>query len=142
MKSVDELYEGLRQFTGCETPTQHRLMRSFYFTEGIVWLRKEAGCFWLIDEIASFYFGGGDAIRRIGDDFASFHVWTLKKFKAEDSHGAELFAQRDTDEPKQFRRSIPFTDFPFDESGTFKLYCGLTQVGDDLGFLLMLPSEY
>jgi hypothetical protein len=39
-------------------------------------------------------------------------------------------------------QEIPYTDFPFDNGETFKLYVSWTQVGEQAVFMALLPSEY
>jgi hypothetical protein len=47
----------------------------------------------------------------------------------------------DTDEPVKISQELEYTDFPFDETGKFKLYVAPGQVGDRVVLVVMLPGE-
>lgn len=105
--------------TGTETWFQHWTGR-FTYTEGVQYLAKTAGAYWLIDLVASW--ADDPTIRR--EDFV---VWKLAvrpdhtaTATATDGNGHVLITQ-----------GITFTDFPLEE---ITLY-----LTDNV---LLLPSEY
>ena len=141
MMTAPELHSNLRMFQGCEVPTRHGLVRNFFFSEGIVYLREHAGAFWLVDAIASHI--ASPKLRqhmRENEDFARLHFWHLTD---NGKGGVTLSAQLDTGETPVVTQEIEYSDFPFDESKMFKLYCGLTMIQNETNpILLFLPSEY
>ena len=105
----------LNQFIGTENYYRH-WTRCGVFTDGVQYLAKQAGAYWLIDAVFSYR-------RR-----EPFQVWTLKK---NDDNSAVLTMQEDSGEPAKVRQKIPFTDFPLNR---IKLYL--------IDSVLLLTSEY
>lgn len=112
----------LNQFHGTETWYRHWLAQEITYTEGVQHLAKEAGAYWLIDEIA------------INNRFdlclrkEEFQVWKLRLDK--EGHGADLIVE-DGNYNRVFFKRIEFTDFPLPEIDLWFT-----------GNVLMLPSEY
>jgi hypothetical protein len=50
-----DLRAQLAQFIGSETLTRHSLVRRVLLTEGVMFLAKAAGAYWLTDAIASYF---------------------------------------------------------------------------------------
>ena len=112
----------LTQFHGTETWYRHALLRNVTYTEGVQYLAKEAGAYWLIDEIA------------INNKFNSrlreeeFQVWKLRCDGS--GSGADLTVE-DGNGNCVFSKRIDFTDFPLPEIDLWFT-----------GNVIMLPSEY
>ena len=128
------LHAELEQFCGTEEYHRHGLARNVLFTDGVQYLMEHGKCFWLGDAIASHLPNVATVSRKHGEDFASFHIWLLRK----DGNGAVLTAHLDKGTPAKITQKIEYTDFPFPEDGVFKLYVGQ----QDTFFVVMLPSEY
>lgn len=126
---------------------RHQLCRKVFYSEVVKALAETKGAYWLIDAIASHVAANPKFKTACSKDerFRDMSIWILRKNTAEDGPMAELIAVSDTDNrsmshPK-IKQEIPFTDFEF-ENGDKKLYCGLTQVGAEVGYLIYDPSEY
>lgn len=119
-----ELQAGLAGFTG----TEHyypfsAILPNWVLTDGAKWLADNAGCFWLMDMIASH-------AKKIRDE--GFAVVKLKKTSPndctvtiEDGNDGILAAQENI-----------FTDFPLDEIVLYAV------PGDERLMVIMLTSEY
>jgi hypothetical protein len=113
----------LRQFTGSEQFFRHGLSRKHIYTEGVHYLARRAGCYWLLDKIALHSTPAIDA--------EDFQVWTLTLkpdrtavIVTEDGNGTVLKTE-----------DITWTDFPLPE---ISLWAERNERG---GFTIMLPSE-
>mgnify|MGYP003676145748 CR=1 FL=1 len=128
----EQLLENLQRFTGSEQFIQHPLSRSVVYTEGVHYLAEEAGAFWLIDAIAS-YFGSPEMRAAIAQDerLESLQFWNLKLTDP----GAVLTAQADKGETPFITQEIPFTDFPL---RGIDIWAGF----NGAGWTLYLPSEH
>jgi len=129
----EQLLENLLRFTGSDQFIQHPLNRSVVYTEGVHYLAEEAGAFWLIDAIAS-YFGSSEMMAAIAQDerLETLQFWHLK-VTAE--RGAVLTARADKGEPPFITQEIPFTDFPLKEIDVWAGFNGA-------GWTVYLPSEH
>ena len=122
--------EDLKSFTGSEHFYRHNLNRKFVYTDGVKYVAKEGGAYWLIDEIA-LAIAFNPALK--GEDFQS---WTLTKTGNRD--GAKLMTD-DGNGNVLYTKEIEFTDFPLHEIKFFVVSA------EDFGegvMMLMLPSEY
>ncbi len=123
-KQHTHLAHELTQFTGTEGYTRWSpLFRNFVLTDGTLYLAENAGAFWLMDAIASYY-----------SNFKTEHfvIASLEK----EGKGWVLRLVDDVPASKTFARQvIEYSDFPLD---SIKLYV-IRQ--DDL-FVILLPSEY
>jgi hypothetical protein len=118
----------LRQFTGSERNIRHNMNRNLVFTEGVDYVRKNAGSYWLVDDIAiAMAFDP----KLKGEEFVT---WTLKvnessaRLTADDGNNHVLYSKK-----------IEFTDFPLDE---IKFYAVSAEDFGTGNMMLMLPSEY
>lgn len=106
----------LNHFCGSEVVYRHTLGRLLY-TEGIQYMAKNAGAYWLIDAIASYQ----PQLTR-----EDFQLWELEVTGSQ----AVLTCRSDSGREPLVKQEIEYTDFPF----SIKLYvCNGT---------LMLPGEY
>lgn len=126
-----QLQAELAGFTGTETYTRHACGASedstsggqVLLTEGAEHLAERAGCYWLMDLIASTL-----ALYR-WDTFVSVH-WERKG-------GGGTVALTNGNGLKYYHQDIPSSDFPLEH---FTLYAALDGL---LGaYVVMLPSEY
>lgn len=106
-------------------------------TDGVVYLRENANCYWLLDAIVSH-------LPKLlkNERCCDFSVWILKKV----GNGAELTAVADSGEEPVIKQMIEYTDFPFSEEGEFKLFGQIGALNikgkNTPTYILMLPSEY
>jgi hypothetical protein len=121
MLTRQEIESGLNQFSGSEQ-FYRTMSKSLIYTDGIHWLAENAGCFWLIDAIASHQ---PDALKH--PRLAEIQFWVLT---VKEDHAASLVCYEDIPGKERIRQEIPFTDFPLP---TIKLY---VENGT-----LFLPSE-
>lgn len=122
----------LAQFTGELQRFRHPLNPRVIYTPGVHYLAEQAGAYWLIDAIAS-YFGSEVMERAMAKDhrLRSLQIWKLKV----NDHAAVLTAEADSGVPPFVREEIPFTDFPLDE---IDIWAGF----DGTYWTLYLPSEH
>ena len=131
MKTKEEIEAGLAGFYGTEQ--YHRfsiLFKNHVLTDGVKWLCENAGCYWLVEAIASHHVS---CMRDPKDMLQNMQFWTLKRNKT--GRGAKLICERDTGDIA-ITQKIPYTDFPLPE---IKLYC---QRADEKTFVIMLVNEY
>ena len=128
MMDAQELKNALAEYSGSETFTHvSPLYPNFVATEGVVFLAEKAGCFWLLDMIASHL----PAVKAAGETFA---VVLLER----DAEGSGAVFRLVDDVPASLvyaEQVIEYTDFPLSE---IKLYIGF----DGEYFTAMLPGEY
>ena len=117
-QEIGALKNELRHFTGSEIFYRHSLFRGFVYTEGVQYLAKKAGAYWLLDHI----FAHQPELK--GE---RFQVWKITvnqdesaRISVEDGNDAELAAY-----------PLGYTDFPLE---AFSLWL--------VDGTLMLPSEY
>ena len=128
------LEDNLAQFSGSEQWYKHFSGRLIY-TDGIDYLAREAGAFWLIDAIASHQ----PQISRIASkqqrtDILDFQIWVLRKTpQLRWPKAAKLTMHADLPGEAIVTQIIEFTDFPLDEI-TLYLEAGEYPT-------LMLPGE-
>ena len=111
----------LAQFTGSENWYRHPIARDVLYTDGVMYVGKTAGAFWLIDEIAF----AQQADKRLAAE--EFQSWKLTvnadrtaTLTCEDGNGVVLFT-----------KAIEYSDFPLAEITLFFL-----------NKTILLPSEY
>jgi hypothetical protein len=112
--------QDLAQFTG--TTCYYRIGRQHLLTDGTYYLAAKAGCYWIMDAVASH-------VAEIGaqDWFIVVHIQVIDHgamMRYEDGNGRELA-----------RQAIPYTDLP---PSDLTLYA----VWDTEHWVIMLPSEY
>jgi hypothetical protein len=120
---ANELRSALEGFVGTERYYKH--FTGLLFTDGVYFLAKNAGAFWLIDVVASYQL---QVLKEPG--LRDFQLWTLKIGKVNGMKNAVVTCERDTDDVV-LSQEIPYTDFPLDE---IRLY---VENG-----VLLLPSEH
>lgn len=123
----------LGQFTGDIERYRHGLNPQVIYTPGVKFLAEEAGAYWLIDAIAS-YFGTSTMKNAITLDarLASLQFWRLD---VEKDDSALLTARADSDVRPFVSQQIPFTDFPLE-------YVNVWAGRDGRHWTLYLPSEH
>ncbi len=117
MKSKAELLQNLPQFTGTEGYAKYH--GGLNLTDGVVYLAKNAECFWLLDIIWSVQW-----MPQIKKE--EFQSWTLT---AKDGEAKAVCT--DGNKKVLYTQEIPFTDFPLDEVKMFVQ-----------NKVIMLTSEY
>ena len=126
-KTPDEIKAGLDQFIGTCSWHRNTLMESFINTDGVNYLARECGAFWLLDVIASHNMDPKSRAKVIDQEF---QTWRLQVVDREavvycgDGNGIQVLMQK-----------IPFTDFPLPHADIWVI-----KQGDYL--VAMLPSEY
>lgn len=102
----EELKAGLEQF--CGTEQYHRLspLHSFVCTDGVRFLAENAGCFWLLDLMASM-----QPRLRMEEALRDYQFWTVK---LDGKGGCDVICERDTGDVA-WKRHIGYTDFPLEE---------------------------
>ena len=118
----------LSQFTGTEGYTYLNFLKNLKFTDGWVYLTKEANCYWLADIMASV-----QHLPKIKQD-AEFIIWRIDVTGS----SAIVSAYSDCEEDGSYlqksllyHQKINYTDFP---EGTFEWY----QCDD----VILLKGEY
>jgi len=112
--------QDLAQFTG--TTCYYRIGRQHLLTDGTHYLAEQAGCYWLMDAVASHVAEIGTA-----DWFIVVRIEVTDQqamMRYEDGNGRELA-----------RQDIPYTDFPL-------RHLTLYAVWDTEHWVIMLPGEY
>lgn len=130
---MSDLESNLRQFTGSDNYIKWSILfRRHYLTDGTNYLAKTAGCYWLMDIIASHHAKAMKYPR-----LQQMQIWILKVKGSE----AKIQCWEDTGEGEKpkITQKIPFTDFPLDE---LKLYVMPQEINGVLSWVIMLPSEY
>ena len=115
MKELSEL--NLNQFIGTSEYYRHSFFKMTY-TDGIKYLADKAGCYWLLDIIATEIF---PSLRK--------QPFIVINMKVEDNKA--VITADDGNKNVFYTRAVEYTDFP---SGDLKLYLQ--------GGVLLLPSEY
>ena len=119
MQSLQELQDGLKQFTGQVVWYQPLLYPHFLYTKGVRYLATHADCFWLLDFIFS-----NQALATLKEE--TFQIWTIEL----DNDKASITVN---DGNENVIEVLPLFDayFPFKK---FTLWC--------IQGRLMLPTEY
>lgn len=153
----------LDNFTGTENYHRHNpIFRNFVVTDGVMFLAKNADCFWLLDEIAAAQHNP-----RIKNDemLQGRQFWTLEATpkppkpepyapmtlgamfaskQGQSKYAAILKCERDTDDVA-YTQPIEYTDFPFDAmpQGKVQIWVAPTGTGDGkIISVAYLPSEH
>lgn len=115
---MDDLLKELEQFTG--TDNYYKVSFGLKATDGIIYLCKQAKCFWLMDIVASYQ-------RKLKN--IPFQLWNIRINP--DKRSAVVTCKEDKDQPDIVNQKIKFTDFPLSE---FEFYC--------IDGIVLLKSEY
>ena len=110
----------LAQFTG--TGAYYRISRRHMLTDGTKYLAERAGCFWMMDAIASHLSEIGTA-----DWFVLVRVMV--------SDGAALMIYENGNGQEHARQEIPYTDLPLRSVTLYACW-------DSENWVIMLPIEY
>ena len=110
----------LAQFTG--TGAYYRISRRHMLTDGTKYLAERAGCFWMMDTIASHLSEIGTA-----DWFVLVRVMV--------SDGAALMIYENGNGQEHARQEIPYTDLPLRSVTLYACW-------DSENWVIMLPTEY
>ena len=110
----------LRQFTGTEQWFRHPLARHITYTDGVQYVAKEGGAYWLLDSIVA---------KQMMPIFKEYEMqfWKLKVNK---DRTAELTCE-DGDMNVIYTETIGYTNFPIEEIRIW--------LADNV---LLLPSEW
>jgi hypothetical protein len=118
--------DALQQFHGSENLYRH-FSKNLIYTDGIKFLAEQAGCYWLIDEIA---FSLPKLLKKNKSWFYAID------FKVSKRKSARIIFT-DGNDVQILRKHILWTDFPLvGEKITLFLAEG------EIGYCLMLPGEY
>jgi hypothetical protein len=136
-KDAKQLQEALDGFTGTEAYHRLTMSRTLVATDGVAFLANAAGCFWLMDIIASYQ-------PRCAKDpsLRDFQLWRLVRHDPPLQKGgqkvmATVYCDRDKDDTA-FSQDIPYTDFPLP---SLKLYVEAGECGGKAVMVVMLPNE-
>ncbi len=123
----------LRQFTGSLERFRHPLNPRVIYTPGVQYLAEQAGAYWLLDVIVS-YFDSPEMTKAIEADqrLGEMQFWRLE---VHETGGAEVLCNADAGETAVIQQSIPFTDFPLE-------YADIWAAFDGKHWTLYLPSEH
>lgn len=124
--------EHAEQTIGSQDYTRHPLCRFFYSTDGVQYVARTCGAFWLVDAIAS-HVATNKALQA-----EPFHVWTLKVHAV--CGRVMLVCTNGNDDNPLASQEIPSTDFP-SELLPFRFFCERGHVEGRSAFVLMLPEE-
>lgn len=122
----------LQQFYGTTNFYKHPIWRGIVYTDGVDYVAKEAGAYWLIDMIAGSLMS--PEYKQAAAKDVRLQQMIFYKLTTEDSKG-NLSAYADSDEPNWFSHDLEYTDFPLDEIDIWACWNGQ-------GFTLMLKTEY
>ena len=138
MKDGTELYNELREFSGCgDQVYRHSLVKSFHYTEGVQFFMQKAQAYWFLDIMAT-----EPKIRKHVDEMG-FALVLLKV----NGDKARITVADDTDTPPIFKRDIDYTDCPEapvterNKEGAWKFYIEQTMVGNKVVPIMLLPNE-
>lgn len=120
----NDLEQALRHFTGSKTLTRYNpLFPWLVITDGVLYLAEAAGCYWLLDAIATHLHNLHNVHPR--EDFVSIYLEDTTKLTVEDGNGNVYFSQ-----------AFEWTTFPFED---FNFFASRNEFG---GWTLMLTTEY
>jgi hypothetical protein len=138
MKDGNELYNQLREYTGCDQPYRHPMYRRFFYTDGMrhFLLNAGNGALWLVDILAT-----EPKIKNLlaQEGFAAVRLKVT---------GAKaVLTVDDGNGNVHFTRNIDLTDCPqapvtkSNPDGLWLFYIEPTQIGSEVGTMMMLPGE-
>lgn len=123
---LDEPRNGMNEAIG------HGLFRQFFYSDGARDLADRAGCYWLLDIIAS---EAAPVLRRLLDSPQGVGTVYLEMNVGADDKAVISLTVAD-DAPPAWAKTIEYTDFPH---GAWVLF----ELGDfDGGIIAVLPSEH
>lgn len=124
----EQLISNLAQFTGTECYYRYGLGITF-LTDGVKYLADNAGCYWLVDIIASY--------QRQLSKHADYRLQTIQfwKLKVNEDKSAVVTCVADSGEPPVITQKIDWTDFPLPE---IDIWVGV----EPDKTVALLPSEY
>lgn len=126
----------LSQFSGAENYYRfNALFPNFVLTDGTRHVAKnggDGGAYWLFEAIASHW-----PIVKKNPLCKDFQLWELKVDLTKKS--AILSCKADSNTQPVIIQPIPYTDFDLDY---IKFYVKPIPLGEELGNVIMLPSEY
>lgn len=114
-----DLKSDLAQFTGTEVWYRHSINRRVMYSEGVKYFADKAGCYWLLDILAT-----QPEILKQAEEFASIRL------QVADDMSANL-SVTDGNDTTVYTRRIGFTDCP---EGDWEFFF--------INNVIMLPSEY
>lgn len=126
MTTINDLQSNLQMF--CGTENYYRIYPRLLLTDGVKYLADEAECFWLIDIIRSV----SHLLNRDEDEFF------VLKLTVNENKSAVVSIDHGTGEDDEivYSQAIGFSDFPIKEQSLY------IQKNEELGLIVMLPSEY
>ena len=110
----------LAQFTG--TGAYYRISRRHMLTDGTKYLAERAGCFWMMDTIASHL-----------SEIGTADWFVLVRVKVKD--GVALMVYEDGNGQEHASQEIPYTDLLLDSVTLYACW-------DSENWVIMLPTEY
>ena len=119
-KRSSTLLAELTQFTGTSSYT--RISRQHLLTDGAKYLADQAGCYWLMDAVASH-------LNEIGTQ----DWFVLVKLELQGTTATLIY--EDGNGHEHARQAIPYTDFPLEQILLYACW-------DTEYWVIMLPSEY
>ena len=118
-KRSSTLLAELTQFTGTSSYT--RISRQHLLTDGAKYLADQAGCYWLMDAVASH-------LNEIGTQ----DWFVLVKLELQGTTATLIY--EDGNGHEHARQAIPYTDFPLEQILLYACW-------DTEYWVIMLPSE-
>jgi len=126
--TAEELQTGLANHIGTEGYTKY--LGGLVLTDGVVYLAKNAECFWLLDIIWSY-----QPQCRKDSMLRDMQFWTVNV----EGSSAVVTCERDKGDVA-IRQEVPYTSFPI--QGETKIWVELGSVdGVNPAYVVMLPSE-
>lgn len=123
----------LSRFTG-DLERYRTLHRHVIYTPGVKFLAEQAGAFWLIDAITSYFCSRKMKTAKQRDSrIDSLQFWRLDV--NDEDRTATLTARADSDVEPFVTQHIPYTDFPL-------VYVDIWAGFDGTYWTLYLPSEH
>jgi hypothetical protein len=117
----------LNQFSGSEQFFKHRLSSKLIYTEGVQYLAEQAGCYWLIDDIACVLLP--NLLNKHNDRFYSIRLLV--------TGSSAVITVDDGNDNLYFNHKVQWTDFPIVGEPVKLFLCE-----SDKHYCLMLPGEY
>ena len=121
------------------TPYRHPHLRNVFYSPLFRDFCEENNCRWFLEEVASGQLSKEIcAERQRNERFNDMQIWRLRSLGDNVAviEAADDFPTRRL----AYRKKIEHTDWDFKKE--LKVYAGLTQVGDEIGIYIFLPSEY
>lgn len=123
----EQLQHELTQYTGTEAYHKFSITRDVC-TDGVLFLAKEAGAFWLLEKIV---------LKLREESYVEKDYFAVVNVKVEDNKARIQF--EDGDEHVFAVVYVDYTDFPLPECKLFAIWQEETKPGS---WLILLPSEY